>query len=328
MVGCSKSKQVPVVNNAEEKSVIKIGMTFDSFILERWQRDRDIFVSKAKELGAEVNVQNANGDLDEQISQIEYFINKKMDVIVITAIDSERISEVVSKAKKAGIKVIAYDRLIKNAGVNLYISFDNEKVGELMATYMKNNLPNKGKILMICGPLEDNNVSLVMDGFKKGLEESSLTVIGTEYATGWQAETAFRTTNEYLMNAITFEGIMCGNDNLAGLAIKALAENRLAGQIYVVGQDADLDACQRIVEGTQSMTVYKPVEKLASLAAEYAVAMAKGEEIEIQETFFDGTRDVPYEKLEPIAVTKNNMDEVIVGDYHLKEDVYLNIPKE
>ena len=325
MTGCSKNKQEPVMNQ-EEKSVIKIGMTFDSFILERWQRDRDVFVSKAKELGAEVNVQNANGDLKEQISQIEYFIEKKVDVIVVIAIDSEGISEVVNKAKKAGIKVIAYDRLIMNAGVNLYISFDNEKVGALMAEYMKDNLPEDGKILMICGPLVDNNVPLVMKGFMQGIEDTSLTVIGTEYAAGWQAETAFKATNEYLMLQKTFDGIMCGNDNLAGQAIKALAERRLAGEIYVVGQDADLDACQRIVEGTQSMTVYKPVEKLASLAAEYAVAMAKGEDVDTDETFFDGTKDIPYEKLDPIAVTKDNMDDVIVGDYHLKEDVYLNMP--
>ncbi len=326
--GCSKKGQEPVIKEKEEKASIKIGMTFDSFILERWQRDRDVFVSKSKELGAEVNVQNANGDLKEQISQIEYFIDKKMDVIVVIAIDSKGISDAVTKAKKAGIKVIAYDRLVLNSGVDLYISFDNEKVGALMADYMKESLPSNGKILMICGPLADNNVSLVMDGFKEGIKGTKLSVIGTEYAEGWHPETAFTVTNEYLMVRSKFDGIMCGNDNLAGQAIKALAERRLAGEICVVGQDADLDACQRIVEGTQNMTVYKPVEKLASLAAEYAVAMAKGEKVETKDTFFDGVQDVPYEKLEPIAVTKDNMDEVIVGDYHLEEDVYLNIPKE
>ncbi len=326
--GCSKKSGEPVLKQQEEKDTIKIGMTFDSFILERWQRDRDVFVAKSKELGAEVNVQNANGDLKEQITQIEYFINKKVDVIVIIAIDSGEVSQAVAKAKKAGIKVIAYDRLILNAGVDLYISFDNEKVGAFMAEYLKKSLPADGKILMLCGPLTDNNVSLVMEGFQKGIEGTNLSVIGTEHAAGWHAETAFAFTNEYLMLQSKFDGIMCGNDNLAGQAVKALAERRLAGQIYVVGQDADLDACQRIVEGTQSMTVYKPVEKLASLAAEYAAAMAKGERLETKDTFFDGTKDVPYVKLEPIAVTKDNMDEVIVGDYHLEEDVYLNIPKE
>lgn len=325
--GCDKQSQLPVLEEKEETDNIKIGMTFDSFILERWQRDRDVFVSKSKELGAEVNVQNANGDLKEQISQIEYFIHKKMDVIVVIAIDSKGITDVVNKAKKVGIKIIAYDRLIQNAGVDLYISFDNEKVGTLMATHLRNHLNDQGKIIMINGPLADNNVPLVMKGFQNEIEKTNINIIGIEHAFGWHAETAFAVTNEYLMvNMI--DGIMCGNDNLAGQAIKALAERRLAGKICVVGQDADLDACQRIVEGTQDMTVYKPVEKLASLAAEYAVAMVKGNSVKVSETFFDGVYDVPYEKLDPILVTKENIDEVIVGDYHLEEDVYLNIPKK
>lgn len=323
--GCTKQNNTPVLE--EKKDTIKIGMTFDSFILERWQRDRDVFVSKAKELGAEVNVQNANGDLKEQISQIEYFIDKKMDVIVVIAIDSVGISDVVNKAKKEGIKVIAYDRLIQNSGVDLYISFDNEKVGTLMAEHMRKQLGDTGKVLMINGPLEDNNVPLVMKGFQNEIMKTDIEIIGIEHSAGWHAETAFSLTNEYL-KIHDIDGIMCGNDNLAGQSIKALAERRLAGKICVVGQDADLDACQRIVEGTQDMTVYKPVEKLASLAASFAVSMAKGEEIKTSETFFDGTNDVPYEKLEPIAVTKDNIDDVIVGEYHLEEDVYLNIPKE
>lgn len=323
--GCTKQNKTPVSDSDEKNNIIKIGMTFDSFILERWQRDRDVFVSKAKELGAEVNVQNANGDLREQISQIEYFIDKKMDVIVVIAIDSKEISPVVNKVKKEGIKVIAYDRLIENADVDLYISFDNEKVGTLMAEYMREKLKKKGNILMINGPLSDHNVPLIMKGFQNEIMGTDLNVIGVEHASGWHPETAFSVTNEYLMSH-DIDGIMCGNDNLAGQAIKELAERRLAGEICVVGQDADLDACQRIVEGTQDMTVYKPVEKLASLAASFAVSMAKGEEVEASETFFDGTNYVPYEKLDSISVTKDNIDDVIVGEYHLEEDVYLNIP--
>ena len=119
---------------------------------------------------------------------------------------------------------------------------------------------------------------------------------------------------------------MCGNDALAGVVIRALSEMRLAGKIVVVGQDADLDACQRIVEGTQEMTVYKPVENLAKKAAEYAVSLAKGEEIKTATRYNDGTYDVPFIKLEPIAVYKDNMEETIIdGGYHLKEDVYINV---
>ena len=324
LAGCA-GETVKKENIEEEESRIEIGMTFDSFLLERWQRDRDVFVSAAQELGAEVNVQNANGDLEEQISQIEYFIQKDMDVIVIVAIDSGGLSEAVEEAHRAGIPVVAYDRLICDADVDLYISFDNEEVGRLMGEHMKEHLAAGGNILQICGPLADNNVSLVMKGFAEALENSNLTVIGTEHAEGWLAETGFAATDAYLDTGEIPDGIMCGNDSIAGQAIRALSEQRLAGSVCVVGQDADLDACQRIVEGTQCMTVYKPVEKLARRAAELTVGLAEGNMVAATETMNDGSYDVPYERLDPVAVTKDNMDEVITGKYHEESDIYLNI---
>lgn len=121
---------------------------------------------------------------------------------------------------------------------------------------------------------------------------------------------------------------MCGNDDLAREVVRVLAENRLAGKICVVGQDADLEACQRIVADTQCMTVYKPIEKLAKAAAEYAVALAKGEEMEVTETCNDGKYEIPYVKLQPLSVTKSNMDAIIIASgFHLREDVYIDRPK-
>ena len=123
--GCSEDNE-PTNQGNETESKIQIGLSFDSFVIERWQRDRDVFVYTAEELGAEVNVQNANGDVEKQISQIEYFIDKKMDVIVIIAVDSKAFGGVAEKAKEAGIRIVAYDRLLIHSDVDLYISFDNE----------------------------------------------------------------------------------------------------------------------------------------------------------------------------------------------------------
>ncbi len=325
--GCGQDAKEDKVAE-EESDAIQIGFSMDSFLIERWQRDRDIFVSKAQELGAEVNVQNANGEVDKQISQIEYFIEKKVDVIVIVAIDGNALSEVVEKAKRAGIKVIAYDRLILNADVDLYITFDNEKVGYLMGTYLRKAVGENGTIIRINGSPTDNNVTMVGEGFTKAIQDSDITVDAIGYADGWLAEEGFRFTSEYLSEGKVPDGIMCGNDDIATQVVKALSENRLAGQVCVVGQDAELAACQRIVEDTQYMTVYKPIELLAQRAAEVAVMMANGENLETDSTIYDGTYDVPCEYLEPIAVTKENMDEVIIGKYHQKSDVYLNVQDE
>lgn len=326
-VGCSTVHYDKTQVKEVENTKIKIGLSVDSFILERWQREKDIFISRAQELGAEVNVQDANGDINEQIDQIDYFIKKKMDVITIIPISADALTDIVEKAKRAGIKVIAYDRIMTNANVDLYISFDNKKVGELMAKSLIDSMPEKSSILMICGPLTDNNVVQLTEGFEEVLHKSSLSVIDKVYVDEWLPERAFTLTNDKLKLSYTIDGIMCGNDSFAGQAVRALAEKRMAGKVSVVGQDADVEACQRIVEGTQNMTVYKPVDQLAKKAAEYAVHLAKGNVIVTSNSFFDGAFEVPYEKLEPTAVTKENIDEVIIeSGFHLKEDVYLNMP--
>ena len=290
---------------------------------------------------------------EEQIAQIDYFIQKKMDVIVVVMVASEEdesgLIEAVGRAQKAGIPVVAYDRLILNADVDLYISFDNVQVGRLMAEHMREHLSEGGELLQVCGPMADYNVPQVMEGFAEALEGSGLKIMETEYAEGWLAETGFTATGAYLKTHYEVDGIMGGNDSIAGHAVRALSERRMAGKVCVVGQDADLDACQRIVEGTQCMTVYKPVEKLARRAAELSVALAEGsrivtadaagadaasaggnfgtapQEIKVQDSIHDGTWQVPYECLEPTAVTRENMDEVITGKYHEESDIYLNV---
>ena len=301
---CGNLDSSKTSGDAAQDRKIQIGMSFDSFVIERWQTDRDIFVSTAKELGAEVNVQNANGDLEQQKKQINYFIDKGMDVIVIICIDSEGLAEQVQKAKEAGIKVIAYDRM------------DNGLSG--------------GKVLMLGGSAVDSNVAMVEKGFRKVMEDHQVTILDSMHADGWKAELAAAYVYDHMDVVSEADAIMCGNDDLASKVVHALKEKRMAGDIMVVGQDADLEACQRIVEGTQVMTVYKPVEKLAQKAAECAVLLAEGKELpEETVTIESGNYQVPYIGLEPISVDKTNINDVIIGSgFHLKEDVYLNVPAE
>lgn len=328
--GCSSKEGTVDPKASVEDDRIQIAMSFDSFVIERWQRDRDVFVSTAKEFGANVIVQNANGDVEKQKEQIEYFIKKGVDVIVIVCIDSDSLQATVQKAKNEGIKIIAYDRLITNADIDLYITFDNEMVGTMMAEALSKNGAYGGQVIMLEGSPLDNNVKSVENGFKKICDRDYINVLDSIFCDGWRAEIAADYIYDHENTVKLANGIMCGNDNLAGQVIRALSEKRLAGNLPVVGQDADLEACQRIVEGTQTMTVYKPVEKLAKRAAECAIALAEGEKITGDDvtTFNDGTYDIPYIGLRPIAVTKDNIDEVIIGSgFHLKEDVYLNMPE-
>lgn len=325
LMGCGAADQENVAVESTTDDGIEIGMSFDSFVIERWQRERDVFVSTANELGAEVNVQTANGEVKEQILQIEYFIDKGVDLIVIVAVDADSLGNVIAKAKKAGIKVMCYDRVVKNADVDLYISFDNEMVGEMMGKALFGKVGREKKIITICGPDSDYNVSMVASGFNKIARNFDEEIIGSTQCENWKSELAYEYVSRNMDIVREADAIMCGNDSLAGEAIRALSEMRLAGKIAVVGQDADLEACQRIVAGTQLMTVYKPVEKLAKTAAEYAVKIAKGENIEETDVFDNGDFDIPYVKLNPISVNKKNIDETIIETgFHLKDEVYLN----
>lgn len=330
LTGCGSSAQGNKSAGEDEQDKVQIGMCFDSFVIERWQRDRDAFVSTAKELGAEVNVQNANGDVEQQKQQIEYFIKKGMDVIVIISIDAEALVDSVKKAQDAGIKVIAYDRAIPNAAADLYVSFDNTKVGELMGEAMVDAGLTDGKVVVINGSPKDQNVPMVVAGFTSVMEKNGNEILDEYYCDGWKAELAGDYVYKHLDKVSEADAIMCGNDDLASRVVYALSEKRLAGKKLVTGQDADLEACQRIVEGTQLMTVYKPIEKLAQKAAEAAVALAEDKELEGEEMsiYYDGAKTIPYLKIEPVAVTKENIDEVIIkSGFHLREDVYLNVTK-
>lgn len=334
LAGCGKNpdRQEEAVpkKEGEKPDTVKIGVSFDSFVIERWIRDRDVFVSTARKLGAEVNVQNANGSVKEQISQIKYLMDKGIDVLVVIAADCNALSDVMLQAEEAGIKTISYDRLIRNAGTDLYVSFNNEAVGMLMGQALKKSIPEGGEIFMIQGPEEDYNVKQVRDGFEEEISGSNLTVVYKANCKGWLAEQAVEYVDEALTEYPDVQGIMCGNDDIASQVVRVLSEHRLAGKVQVVGQDGDLAACQRIVEGTQTMTAFKSIEILAKAAARYAINMAKGEKMErINSSIFDGKEEIPFCMIQPIAVTKDNMDEIIVdGGVHSEEDVYLNVPKE
>ena len=182
---------------------------------------------------------------------------------------------------------------------------------------------------MVGGALTDSNVPMIENTFREIMEESNVTILDSFHADNWEADLATAYIYENIDTIMKADAIMCGNDNLASQVVHALAEKRLAGDIMVVGQDADLEACQRIVEGTQLMTVYKPVEKLARRAAECTVQLilegkVTGDDVESIE---DGTYTIPYVGIQPVTVTKDNIDEVIIDSgFHLKEDVYLNVP--
>ncbi len=304
----------------DEKLVI--GFSLGTLKEERWLKDRDILIAKVKEMGADIIVQNANNDDQDQLKQVKYLLEQNIDVLIIVPNDLEKALSAVELAKRQGVKVISYDRLVLKSNVDMYISFDNEKVGELMAEYVMNKI-QQGNILIVNGDNRDYNTKMIKQGYDRVLGDKVKTedveILAEEWADAWMKEYAFEETVKVIQEGKRIDGVIAGNDSLAEGAIEALSEHRMAGKVFVVGQDADLSACQRIVEGTQLMTVYKPIEKLAGETARLAVLLAKGENIKIEKTIYDGKYDIPYFELEPIPVDKENMDSTIIKDgFHMK----------
>lgn len=319
-------------DEASSEDKIKIGFSMDTLEEERWLRDRDLFKEAVEALGAEVEITAANGDDALQILQAETLISQGVDILVMVPHNAEATASIVNKAHLAGIMVLSYDRLIKNADIDLYISFDNEQVGEMQAKAITRLVP-KGKYVYIGGAITDNNAHL----FKKGvfnilrplIDNGDITVVFDQWTKDWTPANAFANMEAALKaNDNQIDAVIAANDATAGGVIEALAAQGLAGKIPVTGQDAELAAAQRIVEGTQIMTVYKPIRTLAEKAAELAVKLAKGENVSADRKVNNGKIEVPSVLLLPIAVDKFNIDETIIADgFHSRRDVYKNVGK-
>ena len=315
-----------------EDDKIVLGFVIEGLVIERWQKDRDIFVSKAKELGAEVIVQNANEDTERQVEQIYAIIEEGIDVLLILPYDKDGLTQCIKAAKKKGIKVIAYDRLILNADIDAYVAFNSVRVGQLMAGVLYEKVP-EGNYIIVNGSQKDNNSYMFNSGFKlalkDGLDSNRIRIIAEVWADDWRENESYNTVSQAISEGKKIDAVIGGNDRLAEGALKALSENRLADDVYVVGHDAELSACQRIVEGLQLATVYKPIRVLAEGAAELAVKMAKGIEIEYEHTIFDGKKEVPFIRYEPVLVTKDNMMDTVIKDgFHTMEEIYRNVPRD
>ena len=275
LVACGKTSVAPNANTAAAKpdgtKKIKIGLSMDTLKEERWVKDRDLFVKRAEELGAEVTVQSADGKDETQLKQVENMLTQGIDVLVIIPHNAEVAATMVEAAKKRNVPVLSYDRLIKNSDVDLYISFDNEKVGELQAKYLTERAP-KGNYILIGGAPTDNNAKMFRDGqmriLQPFIDRKEINVVADQWARDWLADEALKhTENALTQNRSDVVAVLASNDATAGGAVQALDKVGLAKKVFVSGQDADLAALRRIVAGTQSMTIYKPVSVLAIRAA-------------------------------------------------------------
>lgn len=341
LMGCMVSPNTELDNGIEQdlsneadspkepipNEMLTIGLSMDTIEEERWLKDRDMFVEAVEKLGARVKVKTANGNDALQISQAETLISQGIDLLVLVPHNAEAAATIVGKAQMADVPVISYDRLVKNANIDLYISFDNEQIGVLQAEAVTKIVP-KGNYVYIGGPVTDNNALLMREGvysvLQPYIERGDITVVYDQWTDAWLPINAKKNMQAALeVNGDQIDAVIAANDATAGAAYDALAEYGLSGEIPIVGQDAELLGLQRIVNGGQIMTVYKSIKALTEQAAEISVQMARGETVETDLTINNGKKDVPTVLLTPVAVTKDNIEETVIADgFHEAEDIF------
>jgi D-xylose transport system substrate-binding protein len=311
---------------------VKIGFSMDTLQEERWQRDRDLVAQHAKDVGAEAIIQVANGDDATQKKQSDNLLTQGVDVLIVAPHDSVGAASIVEAAHKRCVPVISYDRLIKESEPDLYVSHQVVKIGEMQAKYLLDRVP-KGNYVIIGGSPTDNNAILLHNGqmniLKPAVDRGDIKIVSDQYSNDWlPSEALNHTQNAMTQNNNNIQAVVASNDGTAGGVIQALG-TRAGNPILVSGQDAELTACRRIVEGTQAMTVYKPIKPLAYSAVDAAIKFANGEKVDAPDKINNGKIDVPAILQVPIAVDKNNMMDTVIKDgYHKLEEVYQNVPKD
>jgi len=304
-------------------------LSTEVFLQERWERDIQIFTSNAKKLGAQVVFAKSSKEGENQEAEIMHLLKQDIDVLLIIPRDKNNLAEVIKKVRARNIPVVAYDRLIMDTPIDGFVSFDNNFVGRAMGTALVNIAP-KGKYIVINGSVHDQNSFHVNSGLKRILdpyiENRSIEIVNEVWLKEWSYDEAYGELSKILQEDSDVTAISCANDMIAQAAIKVLSERRLAGKVYVVGQDADLMACQSIINGTQLMTVYKPIQNLASRAAEIAFSLGN-KTIPEPDLYINNNSGgyIPYFIEKPVPVYLENMEETVIKDgFHSYKDIYNN----
>ncbi|MFF4119678.1 sugar ABC transporter substrate-binding protein [Streptomyces sp. NPDC001714] len=307
---------------------ITVGVLMPDKINTRYSNfDYPIMKSKIAELTnkqGKVDYQNAASSASTQATQMQKMIDDKVDVIILDSVDSHAIAGMVKKAKDAGIPVIAYDRLAEGP-IDAYVSFDNELVGEVQARTLLeglgSNVDTSDKVIMINGSPTDPNAKQFKTGAMSELN-GKVTTAGLSYDTkDWNPDIAEQEVTKAVdsIGKDNVAAVYSANDAMAGGVVKALKAAGVTNMPPITGQDADLDAIQRILSGEQYMTVYKPYPDEAEAAAEMAVYKVQGKDIQFdaltQDTVDSPTKkDIPSQLVQVSAVTKSKIKETVVAD--------------
>jgi D-xylose transport system substrate-binding protein len=314
-------------------SALKIGFLMDSLKVERWQTDLDRFQKHAAELGAKVLVETAEGDDELQLQQANKLVASGVKALVLVPHDASKGMRIVAAAKARKVPVLCYERLVRDPDVSFFIGVDASAIGHLQASSLSERAP-KGNYVLIGGSSSDNNAKVIHDAQMKVLkplvDRGDIKIVSDSWSKDWDPAEAYAHMSAAIESTKgDIVAVVASNDGTAGGAIQALDEHKLAGKVLVSGQDADLAAIIRILSGTQTMTVYRPLGSQATLAADAAVALARGETVKTNARIPIGNATIPAIFMALVTVTKDNVKQTVIKDgFQNLETIQKSLPKE
>jgi putative multiple sugar transport system substrate-binding protein len=323
-----------------------IGVAMPTKSSERWIADGNNIKKQLEAAGYKVDLQYAEDDIPTQVSQVENMVTKGEKMLVIAAIDGTALGDTLQKAEDTDIPIIAYDRLIRESdAVDYYTTFDNEKVGELQAQSLVDGLKAKGEgpynVELFAGSPDDNNATFFWNGAMKILQpmidSGDMKVVSgqTDFKQAailrWDPATAQKRMEDILTKSYTSEtvdGVLSPYDGLSLGIIAALKANGYSGggkELPVVtGQDAEVQSVKSILQGEQYSTIFKDTRELAKVTVAMIKAIGADEEPEVNDTktYDNGVKVVPSFLLDPVPVTKDSVQKVLVDSgYYTDADL-------
>jgi D-xylose transport system substrate-binding protein len=314
---------MPVAKAAE----VKVGFILSTMQEERYQKDKKYFQAAAKKLGMEVVFASADNQERTQSQKVENILAKGVKALVIQPVNSDAAGALVDMAKKAGVPVIAYDRIIKNADLDYYVTQDSCQVGRLQAEAAAKALSGKGNVVILSGQAGHSVAEEItrcnLDVFKKF---PGIKVVLQQTHNNWSTALAMATTENALSkNKNNIQAILANNSGMASGAVQSVGAQKLTGKIFIAGADADVPSIRNIVAGKQSFEVFKAIQPLAEKAAEVAFRAAKGEKLTSDFKVNNGSKDVISFNTPVFAVDKTNFEDVVINSgFHTREAIYGN----
>ena len=305
-----------------------LGLSLPTQRDEQWVKAKITMLADARRRGIDLQLALSESDGARQEEQCRGLIDHGVGALILAPHDGVGAARIVEYATRAGVPVLSYDRLVMNATQDSpYVAFDSVHIGELQGEHLARAVP-RGRYVLLHGPTTDNNAELFREGAMRHIgplvERGDVTVLKEARVRDYLASEAERACSEALAGGGGVDAVLCATDGIAAGVVRSLAAHGLAGKVPVTGLDSELAAAIRIVQGTQSMTVFKDVRELAKKAIEMAVALAEGKPVESGgQTIFNGKRHVPAVLLRAQAVTRENIDEVLIDSgYMARKAVY------